>query len=180
MAHTLDELDRQIIALLQKDGRLSNVEVARTLGLAEGTVRKRLDRLLSAGIMRIMAVTDPAALGLPASILIGIQVELGQLNEVARRLAALPEVLSVDIVTGTYDVIIEAALPSGEHLLSFLIDKVSAIPSVKRTETSHVMQVVKRACDWSITELPGGQASQSSQTTSPVDQIVPGTIVVPH
>ena len=180
MVHTLDELDRQIIALLQQDGRLANVEIARTLGLAEGTVRKRLERLISAGIMRIMAVPDPAALGLSAAVLIGIQAELGQLNEVARRLAALPEVRSVHIVTGAYDLVIEAVLPSGEHLLAFLIDEVSSIAGVKRTETSHVMQAVKRACDWSITELSAARATQPSHAASPADQIVPGTIVVPH
>lgn len=178
--YSLDEFDRRIIALLEKDGRLSNVEIARSLNLSEGTIRKRLDRLLSAGIMRVIAVTDPAAVGLPATIIMGIQAELGRLNEIAQRLAALPEVRCVDIVTGTYDVMIEAALPSGEHLLSFLIDKVSAIPGVRRTETSHVMQMVKRACDWSITELPDKHAVQASRAASPVDQIVPGTIVIPH
>lgn len=175
MAQTLDEFDRQIIHLLQTNGRLSHVEIARSLGLSEGTVRKRLDRLIHAGIIRIVAVTNPAALGLAASVFIGIQAELSRLGEVAQRLAALPEVQSVDIVTGTYDVIIEAALPSAEHLLSFLVDKVSAIPGVKRTETSHVMQALKRSCDWSIMELTHVQTMPSS----PADQVVPGTIVVP-
>jgi hypothetical protein len=56
----------------------------------------------------------------------------------------------VNIVTGTYDEMLEAVLTSGEHLLSFLIDKISTIPGFKRTETSHVLQVVKRACDWVV------------------------------
>jgi Lrp/AsnC family transcriptional regulator, regulator for asnA, asnC and gidA len=178
MAHTLDEFDRQIIALLQKDGRLANVEIARSLGLAEGTVRKRLDRLLSEGIIRMMAVADPARLGLAASIFIGIQTELGQLNEVAQRLAALPEVHCVNIVTGTYDVMIEAVLPSGEHLLSFLIDKVSPIPGVKRTETSHVLQVVKRACDWAVPAAGSADHASFAASTLAPEQVVPGAIVV--
>lgn len=178
MAHTLDEFDRQIITLLQRDGRLSNVEIARTLGLAEGTVRKRLEKLLGEGFIRLMAVADPARLGLAASIIIGIQTELGQLNEVARRLAALPEVLCVSIVTGTYDIMIEAVLPSGEHLLSFLVDKVSPIPGVKRTETSHVMQVIKRACDWTVPGSAEGQPQPALRTAATTDQVVPGAIVV--
>jgi Lrp/AsnC family transcriptional regulator for asnA, asnC and gidA len=175
MAHPLDEFDRCIIVLLQRDGRLSNVEIARSLGLAEGTVRKRLDRLLSEGIIRIMAVAEPAPLGLAASIIIGIQTELGQLNELAQRLAAIPEVHCVNVVTGTYDVIIEAVLPSGEHLLSFLVDKVAKIPGVKRTETSHVLQVVKRACDWVV---PESSASPETSAASPAEPILPGAIVV--
>ena len=178
MAHPLDEFDRQIIGLLQQDGRLSNVEIARTLGLAEGTVRKRLERLFSAGVIRIMAVAEPASLGLGASVVIGIQTDLGQMNEVAQRLAALPEVHCVNIVTGTYDVMIEAALPSGEHLLSFLIDRVSAIPGVKRTETSHVLQTVKRACDWIIPEMSIGRAGPAPHRTPSTDMVVPGAIVV--
>lgn len=178
MAHPPDEYDRKIIALLQHDGRLSNVEIARSLGLAEATVRKRLDRLLSDGVIRIMAVAEPASLGLAASVVIGIQTDLGQLNEVAQRLAAVPEVHYVNIVTGTYDVMIEAALPSGEHLLSFLIDKVSIIPGVKRTETSHVLYVVKRACDWVVPETSAGPAGASAPQAPSADQVVPGAIVV--
>ena len=178
MAHPLDEFDRKIIALLQQDGRLSNVELARKLGVAEGTVRKRLERLLNEEIIRVMAVAEPASLGLKASVVIGIQTDLGQMNEVAQRLALLPEVHSVNIVTGTYDVMIEAALPSGEHLLSFLIDKVSAIPGVKRTETSHVLQAVKRACDWVVPETSIGRAASAPSPASSTDMVVPGAIVI--
>jgi Lrp/AsnC family transcriptional regulator for asnA, asnC and gidA len=177
MAHPLDEFDRKIIVLLQQDGRLSNVEIARTLGLAEGTVRKRLERLFSEGIIRIMAVAEPASLGLTSSVVIGIQTDLGQMNEVAQRLAVIPEVQCVNIVTGTYDVMIEAVLPSGEHLLSFLVDKVSTIPGVKRTETSHVLQAVKRSCDWVVPER-GPVRVQPVNGAVLADQIVPGAIVV--
>lgn len=178
MAHPLDEFDRKIIVLLQQDGRLSNVEIARTLGLAEGTVRKRLERLLGEGVIRLMAVAEPVSLGLVASVVIGIQTDLGQMNEVAQRLAAVPEVHCVNIVTGTYDVMIEAVLPSGEHLLSFLIDKISTIPGVKRTETSHVLQAVKRACDWVVPEASIGRAGPAPHQSPATDVVVPGAIVV--
>jgi Lrp/AsnC family transcriptional regulator for asnA, asnC and gidA len=178
MAHALDEFDRRIFALLQQDGRLSNVEIARRLSLTEGTVRKRLDRLLEDGIIRVMAVADPSTLGFGASVVVGIQTELGQINEVAQQLAAIPEVHCVNIVTGTYDVMVEAVLPSGEHLLSFLIDKISIVPGVKRTETSHVLQVVKRACDW-VVPSPGAQPARSADSlAAPAEPPVPGGIVV--
>ena len=179
MAHSLDETDRQIIALLQRNGRQSNVEVARSLGLAEGTVRKRLDRLLGDGIIRIMALTDPATVGLPASVIIGIQAEVSQMGEVARRLAAIPEVRCVNIVTGTFDVMIEAVLPSGDYLLSFLIDKVSVIPGVRRTETSHVLKTVKQSCDWELPEQSAHRAATAPDSpATPDGPPIPGAIVV--
>lgn len=180
MVQTLDDFDRQIIGLLQTNGRLSNVEIARSLGLSEGTVRKRLERLLSTGIIRIKAVMEPEVLGLSASVFIGIQAELGQLTPIAQQLAALPQVRSVNIVTGTYDVIIEAALPSSGHLLAFLIDKISTIPGVVRTATSHVVQTVKCPCAWSVTELVASASVQSPHAANPVSEIIPGAIVVPR
>ena len=56
MVHSLDETDRQIIVLLQRDGRLSNVEIGRRLGLADGIVRRRLDHLIAANICCIVAL----------------------------------------------------------------------------------------------------------------------------
>ena len=178
MAHTLDETDLQIIALLQRDGRLSNVEIGRQLGLVEGTVRRRLERLISENIIRIIALAAPAAFGLTTRVLISIQAELGELNLVARRLAQIPEVCSVSVITGSFDIIIEAALPSSDSLLSFLIDKISSIPGVKRTETCQVMQVVKPVCDWAALPLPGDDPPFSSAPPPPGDQVIPGAIVI--
>jgi Lrp/AsnC family transcriptional regulator, regulator for asnA, asnC and gidA len=180
MARMTDEIDRSIILLLQQDGRASNVEMARVLGLAEGTVRKRIERLLADGVIRVVAVADPAAFGLASSFQIGIQVDLAHMEDVARRLAGLPEVQAVSLVTGTFDVLIEAVLPSAEHLLSFLIDKVSSIPGVKRTETSQVLQVVKRACDWSAPADPRRRAEKDEPLAEPASgAVLPGSIVVP-
>jgi len=186
MMRILDETGQQIVALLQKDGRTSNVEVARELGLSEGAVRKRLERLCADGIIRITAVADPAKLGLTTPFFVGIEADLAHVEDVAGRLAAIPEVHSVSLVTGTYDVIIEVVLPSNGQLLSFLIDKVSVIPGVKRTETYHVLRAVKRHCDWTIPsassthhEAPPQTATLSQDASQDASQdIFPGTIVV--
>jgi Lrp/AsnC family transcriptional regulator for asnA, asnC and gidA len=176
MGHILDEVDHRIVALLQRDGRMSNVDIARELGLAEGTVRKRLERLLASGAIQITAIADPAKLGYKTRIFIGIEADLTQLEAIAERLAAIPEIHSVNIVTGTYDVVVEVILPSSDQLLSFLLDRVATIPGVKRTETCHVLKTVKRVCDWVI---PDEHLSQSQGTTSPANEVIPGTIMVP-
>jgi len=147
MTYTLDEVDRQIIARLQRNGRMPNVEIARDLGLSEGTVRKRLEKLLATGIIHIKAVVHPGRLGLTTPVLIGIQVDLAHLDEATRQLAAIPEVYSVKVVTGAYDVIVEAILPSREGLLPFLTARIAAIPGIRRTDTCHVLEIVKWACD---------------------------------
>jgi len=63
VTYHLDAVDRQIISLLQQDGRTSNVEVASQVGVSEATVRKRLDRLLDEGVVRITAVPNATKVG---------------------------------------------------------------------------------------------------------------------
>ena len=109
MSHRLDEWDRQIVSILQKQGRASNVEIARQLRLAEATVRKRVEHLLASGVINVVAVADPERLGLSNRMMIAIQTDQAHLQAIAERLAAFPEVCSVSIVTGTYDIIIEVS-----------------------------------------------------------------------
>jgi len=180
MTHKLDEWDRRIVSILQRDGRASNVDIARELGLAEATVRKRIERLLESGIIRVRAVADPESLGLTTRMMIAIQTDQTELESVADRLASIQEVLSVSIVTGTYDVIIEVALPSSGQLLSFILDKVVTIPGVKRTDTYHVLKVVKQANMWGLPDQSVAGSGQPSRRSSTSDKnVVPGSIVIP-
>jgi Lrp/AsnC family transcriptional regulator for asnA, asnC and gidA len=179
MSHRLDEWDRQIVSILQKEGRASNVEIARQLGLAEATVRKRIDHLLASGAINVVAVADPEHLGLTSRMMIAIQTDQAQLPAIAERLAAFPEVCSVSIVTGTYDIIIEVVLATSGHLLSFILDRVVAIPGVNRTDKYNVLKVVKRFCDWAIPDeslAAKGHAPQRSP--QPHAGVVPGAIVI--
>lgn len=150
MPHAVDETDRRIIALLQADGRRPNVDMAAELGLAEGTIRKRLDRLLTGGIIRITAIVDPPRVGLDTSAVITIQVDLSLVDDIVRQLAALPQVQSVSVTTGNWDLIVEAVFPTDRQLLAFLKDSVASIPGVRRTETSHVLRRVKHVGNWEL------------------------------
>jgi len=179
MAHILDKVDRQIVAMLQTDGRTSNVDIARHLGVAEGTVRKRLERLLSSGIIRVAAIADPDRLGHSTRIFVGIEADVAQLEAIAERLSMIPEIHSVNIVTGSYDLIVEAVLSSSDQLLSFLLDHVAAISGIKRTETCHVLRVVKQPYDWAIPdERPAHSVARARRASSP-PEVIPGSMVVP-
>ncbi|MHB1132971.1 MAG: Lrp/AsnC family transcriptional regulator [Chloroflexota bacterium] len=157
----VDYLDRRIVALVQQDGRTPSQEIARQLGVAEGTVRKRLERLITDGFVRVTAVADPAKFGYAVQTIIGVQTESSSAPAVAGQIAVMPEALAVYLTSGTYDVIVEAALPSYEALLSFLSDHIGSIPGVRRSEAYHILKVLKRAREWSLPSLPveGGMPS---------------------
>ena len=148
MGREIDTTDRRIIALLQMDGRMSNVDIARSVGVAEATVRKRIDRLLKEGIVRVVGVPAVDRLGLEVETIIMLKVDLSQVQHIGEQLAAMEEVRSVKYATGEYDVIVEAVFPSDEQLLGFLTRRMARIEGVYATATSHVLKNIKESCDW--------------------------------
>jgi Lrp/AsnC family transcriptional regulator for asnA, asnC and gidA len=150
---SLDSVDREILRTLQRDGRASNVDIARKVGVSEATIRKRLDRLLSEGVLRVTAVPDPVKVGLSTITFLFFDVELSQMDQVADRLSHLPEVRSVYYTTGESDLIAEAWFPSSGELLHFLTHCVASISGIKRTATSHVLRTIKDGVTWI---LPSG------------------------
>jgi len=140
----MDELDRKIISLLEKNGRASNARIARDVGVSEGTVRRRLKRLISEKIINVVALPDPRKLGYESEALIGVQVDPDKVDAVAGMISNLEHTRWVAITTGTYDVFAWATLPNAESLGRFLRDQVGAIEGVRRTETFVSLQVMKR------------------------------------
>jgi Lrp/AsnC family transcriptional regulator, regulator for asnA, asnC and gidA len=146
----VDEIDRDIIRLLQHDGRSSNTEIGRALRLTETTIRKRISRLVGEGLVNIVAVPTPEAVGMTTSAIIGISVQLVDLHAVSDRLVACPEVRYVGLSTGRYDVIVEAFFDDHEHLLEFISTKLGATPGVTSVETSLILKVAKFSYEWEI------------------------------
>ena len=140
----MDELDRKIIALLQLDGRASNAKIAREVGVSEGTVRRRLRRLVTDDVVKIIAVPNLEKLGYATTALIGLQTGPGKSDSVAEAIATLSEAHYVAITTGAYDVFIWAGLESAESLGTFLRTKVGVIDGVQRTETFVNLSIKKR------------------------------------
>jgi Lrp/AsnC family transcriptional regulator for asnA, asnC and gidA len=140
----MDELDRKIISLLERNGRASNARIARDVGVSEGTVRRRLKRLINEQIINVIALPDPRKLGYNSEALIGVQVDPDKVDEVASKMANLEHTRWVTVTTGSYDVFAWATLPNAESLGRFLRDAVGAIDGVRRTETFVNLQVMKR------------------------------------
>ena len=147
----VDTTDREIIRLLQRNGRATNTEIGRALGLTETTIRKRIARLLDAGLVSIVAVPSPQAVGTTMSAIIGVSVELHQLDSASKTIAAFPEVRYLGLSTGRYDIILEAFFGDTEHLLAFVSERLGTLPEVTGVETSIILRVDKFSYEW---ELP--------------------------
>ena len=98
----MDELDRKIIALLQLDGRASNAKIAREVGVSEGTVRRRLRRLVQDDVVSVIAVPNLEKLGYGTTALIGLQTGPGRSDAVAEEIAKMEEAHYVAVTTGTF------------------------------------------------------------------------------
>ena len=130
-----DELDGKLISLLQSNGRASNIELAKRVGVSEGTIRRRFRKLMKDEVIRVVAIPDPTKLGRGTTALIGLKVDHALVDPVATDLAKIDEVQYVAVTTGAYDVFIWIALGSPEELSSFLRNQIGIVPGVRRTET---------------------------------------------
>ncbi|MBB6351816.1 Lrp/AsnC family transcriptional regulator [Nonomuraea muscovyensis] len=142
----LDDLSKQIIEQLQADGRMPYAAIGKAVGLSEAAVRQRVQRLQEAGVMQIVAVTDPLTLGFPRQAMIGVNCE-GDLDTVADELAAIEEIDYVVLTAGSFDLIVEVVCEGDGHLLEIL-SKIRAIPSVRTTESFVYLKLRKQTYSW--------------------------------
>ena len=154
----VDELDRSLVGYLQENGRMSLITLAEKLGVSHGTVRNRLDWLLTNGIVSIVAIVDPTSVGYPANVLMGIRADLKRMAAVEKELTKLEEVNSVAVTAGRYDFIMWATFTSDHHLQDFLINKFAKIKGIRYTESSHILSWGKRVWQWKI-PIPRGSAN---------------------
>ena len=141
----LDDLDGQIINLLQIDGRASNIELARKIGVSEGTVRRRFRNLVKEEVIRVIAIPDPSKLGRETSALIGLKVDPALVDSVASELAKMEEVQYSAVTTGAYDVFCRVALSSPLELSDFLRNRIGDINGVRRSETFVNLSIKKNS-----------------------------------
>jgi DNA-binding Lrp family transcriptional regulator len=131
----LDKLDRKLVVELQKEGRESFVTLAKALGVSERTVRNRLTSLLERNIVKITAVPNLEALGYKFVGIVGIQVQLTNLSNIAATLGGHPNVVYLANVTGRYDLILIVVTTSSLEFARFMETVVSRIQGILRTET---------------------------------------------
>jgi Lrp/AsnC family transcriptional regulator for asnA, asnC and gidA len=143
----LDETSKRIIEQLQEDGRRPYAAIGKAVGLSEAAVRQRVQRLLDAGVMQIVAVTDPLQVGFARQAMIGIRVE-GDVAEVADQLSEMAEVDYVVVTAGSYDLLAEVVCEDDDHLLDLLTRRIRALPGVRSTETFMYLKLRKQLYNW--------------------------------
>jgi Lrp/AsnC family transcriptional regulator, regulator for asnA, asnC and gidA len=152
--YRLDEIDRQIVALLLKDGRMSSAEITRRIGsLSERSVRYRIDRLLRNGVILVSAVVQPQALGYTVIGDVMLEVAPGQLREVAEKLVEFENVSYVAGSVGDGDLSIQVYARSNEELLRFVDEVIGKVPGVTRTRTVMVPWKLKDVYQWHLPAL---------------------------
>jgi Lrp/AsnC family transcriptional regulator for asnA, asnC and gidA len=150
MTNHIDRIDRAIVELLIEDGRMSSTEIARRIGgLTERTVRNRLDRLI-----RMASSTSPpwwrAAIGLPVTADVFVEVEPGHIMAVACRIAEFDCVTYVACSTGASDVSLQIVAEDNATLYRFVTEVIAAVPGVRKTTTILLPIIVKDDNQWPI------------------------------
>lgn len=130
-----DGLNRSIVALLEKDGRMPFSEIAQTLGVSEGTIRNRVNGMKETGMLRIVAIADPVAAEYQADAMLGLRVAPGHTPEaVAKRLGADQSVVYVLWVAGRYDLMVEVVSDDRESFLRFLETQIHGAKDIADAE----------------------------------------------
>jgi Lrp/AsnC family transcriptional regulator for asnA, asnC and gidA len=144
-----DELDQKIITRLFQDARSSNREIAREFGLTEGSIRARLKRLLEARAIRVTAVTNAKYLRNPVLAYLWIEVDsTDEISDVARALAALPEITFVATLLGRSDILAMTLVEGSEDLARFLHTTVDRIQGVRRIQYTLSHTFIKHDYRW--------------------------------
>lgn len=142
----LDPVNRRIIEILQREGRSPYTSIARELGISEAAVRARVQRLTEAGVLDVVAVTNPLKLGFEVMALVGVQAN-SDLGRVADVVSEWAETSYVVITSGSYDLLVEVVCEHNRHLLD-VVQRLREIDGVKSTETFMYLDMVKMTYAW--------------------------------
>ena len=141
--YMIDETDRKIIHVLQKDGRASLRKISEEVGVALGTVSNRVNRMESSGVITGYSVRlDPEKVGWSLNVVIGLRIEKGRLIEIQEKISRDYRVCGVYDVTGDYDSMVIARAKDREDL-DDLIKNVMSVDGIERSLTQLVLNTVK-------------------------------------
>jgi DNA-binding Lrp family transcriptional regulator len=144
---SLDAIDRRILGALQENARLSNVELAATVGLSPSPCLRRVRDLERRGVIRgHVTLVDPAALGLPVSIFVQVSLERQiepSLESFESIILDRPEVMECYLMTGDADYMLRVVVPDLDAYQRFLMDHLTRVPGVANIRSSFALKQVK-------------------------------------
>ena len=144
----LDDVSKAIIEQLQEDGRRPYAAIGKAVGLSEAAVRQRVQRLLDAGVMQIVAVTDPLTVGFPRA---GDDRHPRRGRHRGRRRQARPPCrrsTTSSSPPGSFDLLVEVVCEDDDHLLELINKRIRAIPGVRSTESFVYLKLRKQIYTW--------------------------------
>jgi Lrp/AsnC family leucine-responsive transcriptional regulator len=160
----LDAIDCRIIDALQADGRLSNVDLAQSVGLSPSPCLRRVNRLEREGyIETYRAMLERRLIGLGLTVFVGVKID-GHADDRASvfeaAVVAMPEVIACHMVSGEADYLLEVVVPDLEHYQRFLLGKLLSLPIVKEVRSSIAIQTLKAAAPLPLVHLLPSQIGQ--------------------
>lgn len=160
----IDELDKRIAAALQIQPRAHWRDIAGVVGTSESTTRRRAERLLQAGLIRVTATADALMTGF--STMVQLTCNMQQIPAVAQRLAEREDIRFLCLVTGRFDIVAEMTVTSTEHLANVILREFPAIDGIIHTTTETVVHQFKTSYDWSR-DLLHGRADELERAHPP-------------
>jgi len=143
----LDAIDRRILAALQADGRLSNVDLAEKIGLSPSPCLRRANRLEREGYVEgYRAMLGRRRIGLGLTVFVGVKID-GHADDRAttfeQEVVACPEVVSCHMVAGDADYLLEVTVPDLDAYQRFLVGKLLNLPLVREVKSTIAIQTLK-------------------------------------
>jgi Lrp/AsnC family transcriptional regulator for asnA, asnC and gidA len=143
MTYSLDRLDKEILEILQEDGRISYSKIAQMLNMSESTIHMRIKRLRELGILRgFYADVDMEKIGLKVLAFVQLKADPKKYEQVLNVLKEMKEVAEIYDVTGEYYALVKVVVPSNEDLAKVL-DEIGKLDGVTDTYTMIVLRVIK-------------------------------------
>ena len=143
----LDSVNKAIVEELQQDGRRTYGSIAEAVGLSEAAVRQRVQKLREAGIVQIVAVTDPLQVGFRSQVMVGIRVD-GDVRVVAERLAGVDKIDYVVMCAGSFDILVELVCEDEDAVIELLNGVIRNVPGVRDIETFMYLKLIKQTYAW--------------------------------
>lgn len=155
-----DRLDLRIIDVLAEEGRRPFTTVAADLGIAESTVRSRVNRLLRLGAIRFVTDVKPHELGLLFAYL-GVKLAGSDVRGSIDAICAIPEAVYVIESTGNYDVLVEVVAQDSEDLLRLIQQEMRKVPGVTAVDSFVGLRIAKGTFRYTDLGRTSGSTSAS-------------------
>ena len=149
LAIELDDIDKRIVTELQRDGRISYADLGPIVGLSPAAVRQRVQRILDAGIVQVVGVTDPQALGFPVMAMLGVQVD-GDVTAIADLIAEVDGVIYIVMSAGSFDLMVEVICEDTMALLDLINARVKTVPGVRHVESFVYFGIHTHRFGWGV------------------------------